>query len=95
LFAKPPNGERHLLATIRQLRRPQPCHGGESGGRSVRPKRGSTTETPVDAICIHVTHDTMITAWPLIDCKGTITAIRYLADWNSIVVTHILAGSPV
>jgi hypothetical protein len=37
----------------------------------------------------------MITAWPLIDCKGTITAIRYLADWNSIVVTHILAGSPV
>ena len=31
-----PNGERHLLATVRDSRRPQPRHGGESGGRRVR-----------------------------------------------------------
>ena len=30
------NGERHLLATVRDFRCPQPRHGGESGGRSVR-----------------------------------------------------------
>ena len=38
-----PNGERHLLATVRDSRRPQPRHGGESGGRGVRLDGGQPT----------------------------------------------------
>ena len=46
---EPPNGPRHLLATVRDSRGPQPRHGGESGGRGVRP-RPSTRPAKRDAL---------------------------------------------
>jgi hypothetical protein len=37
------NGPRHLLATVRDSRDPRPRHGGESGGRRVRPRPLTST----------------------------------------------------
>lgn len=38
-----PNGERHLLATVKSVASSTVSHGGESGGRRVRPDGPATT----------------------------------------------------